>query len=232
MAALSTVLSLPLGVRYTLSSSTANFDVVCKTPGRFSVYNTLAAGAVAINEGVDKDIISAALSSVDNVDGRFEVLELGEHNYKKVSVIIDYAHTERALRNLLCTVRDISNHGSRIVTVFGCGGDRDREKRAPMGRAASDLSDLVIITEDNSRSENTEDIIADILCGIDKNKPHKIIPDRRSAIEFAIKNAEYEDIILLVGKGHEEYEIKNNIITHFSEKEIVYELLEVETEEK
>lgn len=220
------------GVRYTLRSPKTMLDVVCKTPGRFTVYNTLAASSVALNEGVDKDIVSDAISNIDNIEGRFEVLELGENNLQKISVIIDYAHTERALRNLLSTVRSVGACGRRIVTVFGCGGDRDREKRAPMGKAASELSDLVIITEDNSRSEDTDRIIADILCGVDKNKSHKVIPDRRSAIEYAIKNAEYEDIILLVGKGHEEYEIKNNMITRFSEKEIVYELMEVEAEER
>ena len=122
-------------------------------------------------------------------------------------VYIDFAHTPDALAKLLDSVRRFRKAGQRIVTLFGCGGDRDRSKRSLMGAIASRLSDMVIVTEDNSRSEDGERIIDEIMQGFDKSCPHVRIKDRRKAIEYTIENACKGDIILLCGKGHEEYEI-------------------------
>ena len=148
--------------------------------------------------------------------GRMESVATGEN----FSVIIDYAHTERALASLLHTVKKFSD-GRRIVTLFGCGGDRDKSKRAPMGKIACELSDSVIITSDNSRSEDKGSIISDILSGIISKENITVIEDRKTAIHHAIITARDGDIILLVGKGHEEYEIDENGVHPFSEREIV-----------
>ena len=136
-------------------------------------------------------------------------------------VLIDYAHTPDALENLLRTAKDLKKSKGRIVLLFGCGGDRDKSKRAVMGKIASSLADFVIVTSDNSRSEKPESIIGDILSGIDPTKPYKVIPSRAEAIAYAIKTAEAGDLILLAGKGHEEYEITQEGRKPFFEKQIV-----------
>lgn len=212
------------GVSYTVQSGKESFMVRASGIGRFTMHNSLCALSLALGEGISKEHILRGIAAVSGIRGRLEKLELGE-KYRDLTVIIDYAHTERALEQLLRTVLDIRRDGQRIVTLFGCGGDRDKSKRAPMGRCASYYSDVVVITEDNSRSEDPDAIIFDIMQGIDTAKEYKIIKNRRKAIEFVIKNARKDDIILLVGKGHEEYEITNNIKSPFSEKRIVYELL-------
>lgn len=219
------------GVSYTSVTQDAELNVRCLTPGEFSVYNSLAALCVARSEDIDDDVIIRALAATPSIDGRLEVIVRG-NDPRGLYVIIDYAHTERALENLLLSVSNMRGPHQRIVTLFGCGGDRDKTKRAPMGRVASRYSDMVIVTEDNSRSEDPESIISDIMRGIDRTKNHKIIKDRKNAIEFAINNAERGDIILLVGKGHEDYEINADGIAYFSEKEIVYGLLSISTEEE
>jgi UDP-N-acetylmuramyl tripeptide synthase len=141
------------------------------------------------------------------------------------SVYVDYAHTPDALENLLRTVRSFARRGQRIVLLFGCGGDRDKYKRAIMGRVATSMADFVIVTSDNSRSERPIDIISDIVAGIDYDGHYTVIEDRRDAIEYAIKNAHRGDIILLAGKGHEVYEIDSSGRKPFSEKEIVREFV-------
>ena len=212
------------GISYALKHEGRSFNIQSSQIGSFTVYNTLAAASIALGEGIDTDIIAEGIRDVEKIDGRLERIPLGEE-HGDISVFIDYAHTEKAMTELLRTVHNVKEKNSRIVTLFGCGGDRDREKRAPMARAASKYSDLVIITEDNSRSEDPDSIICDIMLGIDKEKDYKIIKNRKEAINFAIKNARGGDIILLVGKGHEQYEITREGIIPFSEKEAVYEAL-------
>ena len=219
------------GVRYKMISEYGNIDIRCRVPGEFSVYNSLAACTVARLEHIDDDVIATAINKTVSIDGRLDVIARGD-NKLGLYVIIDYAHTERALENLLVSVRNMRAQHQRVVTLFGCGGDRDRTKRAPMGRIASLYSDLVIVTEDNNRTEDPDRILGDILAGIDITKPHKVIKDRKQAIEFAINNAKQSDIILLVGKGHENYEINSDGIISFSEKEIVKRLLSEKTEEE
>ena len=183
----------------------------------------MAAASIALSEGIDGQYVQKGIEALERIDGRLERLDIaGDFD---ISVFIDYAHTEYAMEKLLMSVTQSKMAGRRIVTLFGCGGDRDREKRAPMGRVASLYSDLVIVTEDNSRSEDPDAIIEDIMRGIDTQKEYIIIKNRKKAIQYAIKNAKIGDIILLVGKGHEQYEITKEGKVPFSEKEIVYESL-------
>jgi UDP-N-acetylmuramoyl-L-alanyl-D-glutamate--2,6-diaminopimelate ligase len=146
------------------------------------------------------------------------------------SVYIDYAHMPDALENLLRSARGMTEAGERIVLLFGCGGDRDKSKRSVMGKIASVGADFTIITSDNSRSEDKEKIIEDIMQGFDKSREHKIITDRREAIEYAVVNALPGDVILLAGKGHEKYEIDSNGRHPFDEKDIVIKSINKRTE--
>ena len=143
-----------------------------------------------------------------------------------IAVFIDFAHTPDALSKLLRSVRAFSRPENRIIAVFGCGGDRDRSKRSLMGAIATRLADFTVITADNSRSEATESIINDILSGVDRARPYKVIADRREAIEYVLENAATGDIILLCGKGHEEYEIRGGETVPFSERRIVADFFE------
>ena len=135
-------------------------------------------------------------------------------------MFLDYAHTPDALERLLQSVRQWRATGARILLLFGCGGDRDRGKRKEMGRIATRLADLTVLTSDNCRSEEPTAILRDILRGVDKEKAYTVIPDREEAIRFAIRVARAGDIVLLAGKGHEEYEIRGNKRLPFSEREI------------
>ena len=165
----------------------------------------------------DIDTIKKGLANAIGVVGRVEVVPT-DTDY---TVIIDYAHTPDGLENVLKAGREITPQGGKLVCLFGCGGDRDKSKRAPMGKIACELSDSVIITSDNSRSEDKGSIISDILSGITSKENITVIEDRKTAIHHAIITARDGDIILLVGKGHEEYEIDENGVHPFSEREIV-----------
>ena len=186
--------------------------------GDFSAENGALAALTALSLGVSVQTVRAALANFSGVRGRMErVWSQGDD----IAVFLDYAHTPDALERLLHTVRGFRRPGQRIVLLFGCGGDRDRAKRAEMGRIASRLADLVILTSDNCRSESPDAILGDILKGIDKEKPYRVLCDRREAITFAIETARAGDIVLLAGKGHEEYEIRGRERLRFSEREIV-----------
>lgn len=206
------------GVEYKLSSRLSNLRVRTSIPGKFTVYNSLLAIACAIEIGVPSSIIRYAMMSLSGSDGRIERVDIGDAPF---SVFIDYAHTPDALENLLLCARSFKSRRSRIVLLFGCGGDRDRDKRKIMGGIASSLADFVIITSDNPRSENREKIIFDILLGVDKESRYTVISDREAAIKYAIDNARAGDIILLAGKGHEKYEIADGKKVYFNEREIV-----------
>ncbi len=216
------------GVEYILSSVCSVFKIKSPIPGRFTVMNTLQAASCALALGIDCRSIQDALRHMRGIDGRFERIKLCSG--ADFSVFIDYAHTPDALENLLLTARDFRKKEQRIVLLFGCGGDRDRSKRCEMGRIASHLADFTVITSDNSRSEDPRDIISDITVGFDFSFAHaqaQIIVDRREAIYYAIENALKGDIILLVGKGHEEYEIDKDGKHPFSEKDIAREAAEI-----
>ena len=152
--------------------------------------------------------------------GRAEVVPTG----RDFTVIIDYAHTPDGLKNILSTFKEFEK--TRLIAVFGCGGDRDKTKRPKMGKIAAEIADFVIVTSDNPRTEDPIAIIDDILVGMkDSKTPYKVIPDRISAINFAIQNAEKDDIIVLAGKGHETYQILKDKTIHLDEREIVADAL-------
>ncbi|MBO4423738.1 MAG: UDP-N-acetylmuramoyl-L-alanyl-D-glutamate--2,6-diaminopimelate ligase [Clostridia bacterium] len=185
--------------------------------GKFNVYNALAALCMAELAGTDGKYAADALSDFQGVRGRFTVHELKNG----ADAVIDYAHTPDALENALLTARQL--YKDRLISVFGCGGDRDRNKRAVMGAISSRIADLTVITEDNSRSEEPGAIIKDILKGVDKNSAYKVIEDRKSAILYALGIARGGDVVLLAGKGHEDYETDREGKRPFSEAEIIRE---------
>lgn len=207
------------GFRYTLRSPGGVMRLRCQIPGRFSVMNSLEAAACALELGVKPASVAEALAAINGIDGRLERVKL--EVAADFSVFIDYAHTPDALENLLVSVRGFKREEQRIVLIFGCGGDRDRSKRPLMGGIATLLADFVVITSDNSRSEDPGEIIGGILAGVGGRGNYTVIPDRREAIEHTIANAEKDDIIILAGKGHERYEINRAGRHPFDERAIV-----------
>ena len=209
------------GVSYRLSSARTRLRIVCPIAGEFTVMNSMQAAICALELGCSPAAIKTALATMGGVKGRMERVRLGlEADF---SVLIDYAHTPDALEKLLLTARDLVQKGGRTVVLFGCGGDRDRTKRAVMGEIAARLADHVIITSDNSRSEDPMQIICQIVSGIPPQKAYTVIPDRASAIRYAIENAKAGDLILLAGKGHEQYEIVGGERRPFCEGSLVKE---------
>jgi len=213
------------GVEYLYCGENIRMQLKSKMPAVFTVYNSLLAITAALKLGISPDCAREALYHMKSVSGRMERISLGLED-DEFSVFIDYAHTETALRNILTTVRSIRHGNERIVLLFGCGGNRDRSKRAPMGRAAEELADFTIITSDNSRNENPKQIIKDILEGMHDINRRRVIMNRRAAIEYAIINAKKNDIIVLAGKGHELYRIDKNGEYFFDERKIVSDALE------
>ena len=196
-------------------------------PGKFSVYNALSVLSCARLLGIPLRDAADALSTAHGAKGRVESVPT-DGNY---SVYIDYAVTPDAIENVLKTLRPIAP--GRLVMLFGCGGDRDRKKRPIMGRIASELSDYVIITSDNPRTEKPEDIIAEILPGLEgRPTPYTVIPDRIEAIRWAIENHREGDLILLCGKGHEDYQVIGHEKIHMDEREIVADILRERKERK
>lgn len=187
--------------------------------GNFNIYNALPAIIIALNEGVSVNVIEESLKNVF-VRGRLE--NISKKYNLDYDIYLDYAHTPDGLENCLLTLKKISN--GRIICVVGCGGDRDREKRPLIGKIASDISDYVYVTSDNPRSEDPEEIINDIVVGIEKSN-YEVVVNRFDAIKKSIKNGKSNDIILIAGKGHEDYQILKNEIIHFDEREIVDEIL-------
>ena len=191
-----------------------------KIPGQFSVYNGLCAATVCLTLGMAFDTVVAALSAAEGVKGRAEVVPTG----RDFTVVIDYAHTPDGLENICRTLKECCT--GRLVTLFGCGGDRDKTKRPLMGAVAADLSDYLVVTSDNPRSENPAAIIEDIVAGLkDKTTPYTVVENRVEAIHWAIAHAQPGDTILLAGKGHETYQILADETIHLDEREVVAEAL-------
>lgn len=190
-------------------------------PGTFSVYNSMASAAAAIELGIDPDIVRAALACMPQVDGRFELLDTRGRDF---TLILDYAHTPDSLENTLSTVRSFA--GGRVVAVYGCGGNRDRTKRPVMGEVGARLADRLIVTSDNPRFEDPEAIIRDIEGGIPVDVVYSSIPDRREAIREAIATFQPGDVIVLAGKGHETYQEICGVKHDFDEKVVVREVFE------
>ncbi len=209
------------GVDYVFLAKELIFRVFLSIPGTFSVYNSLAAASCAILTGVSPETVVEGLQKIERVDGRVDRVDIDA----PFSVIIDFAHTPDAMENVISTVKGFAR--GRIITVFGCGGDRDRTKRPIMGALACKMSDFVIVTSDNSRSENRDSIIDEIMQGVEDFESVERIPDRTLAIRRAMDIALENDIVLLLGKGHEEYEIDENGKHRFSEREEVMKYYEV-----
>lgn len=207
-------------VSYELVTNNNIGRVKISTPGIFTVYNSMAAGIVGIAIGIEFNNVVSSLCEVSTVKGRVEVYPCD----KDFSIVIDYAHTPDELENVCSMFNKIKK--GRLVTLFGCGGDRDKTKRPIMGEVVSRLSDFAVVTSDNPRSEDPDAIIQDILVGMkDKKTPYKVITNRAEAIEYAIKNAKKDDVILLAGKGHETYQILSSGTIHFDEREVIEKVL-------
>ncbi len=192
----------------------------CPIPGRFSVYNSLCAASCALALGISFEQVLMAISKSKGVKGRIEVVPCD----RDFTIIIDYAHSPDGLENIISSLKEIAK--GRVVTLFGCGGDRDKTKRPKMGKIAAELSDYCIVTSDNPRSENPSAIIQDILEGMKGVKtPYTVVENRKEAIAYAIEHAKKDDIILLAGKGHETYQILPTGTIHFDEREAVAEIL-------
>ncbi|NLY72035.1 MAG: UDP-N-acetylmuramoyl-L-alanyl-D-glutamate--2,6-diaminopimelate ligase [Clostridiales bacterium] len=197
--------------------------LLINTPGVFSLYNALVTAACLHTAGIDFTSIEKGLAELKGVPGRFELVE----NIKDIPIIVDYAHTPDALKNILLTAKDIVK--GRLICVFGCGGDRDRSKRPLMGKVAGELSDYCIITSDNPRTESQKQISLDIEEGLKQTDcKYEVIEDRRKAINRALSIYEKGDLIVIAGKGHENYQIIGGAKTYFSDKETVLELIETE----
>jgi UDP-N-acetylmuramoyl-L-alanyl-D-glutamate--2,6-diaminopimelate ligase len=205
---------------FTLRAGGRDLPVRLNLLGRHNVYNALAAIAMAAAGGMSAEEAAAGVAALANVPGRLQRVDLGQD----FTVFVDYAHTDAALENVLSNLKQMP-HG-RIITVFGCGGDRDRTKRAPMGRVSCAMSDLAIVTSDNPRTEDPARIFADIEEGIKgRFSNYELVPDRGEAIAKAVGAARKGDIVLIAGKGHETYQILKDRTVHFSDAEAAAEAI-------
>ncbi|PKR77633.1 UDP-N-acetylmuramoyl-L-alanyl-D-glutamate--2,6-diaminopimelate ligase [Halalkalibacillus sediminis] len=210
----------PNGMEFLLSTFKGDYKVSSPLIGRFNIYNSLAAIATCIAEGVSLEKITECLSTTPNIAGRMEVVS----DNQDYTAVVDFAHTPDALENVLSSIRELSK--GNILTVFGCGGDRDSTKRPIMGEVASNYSDHVIVTSDNPRTENRDRIIEDIQSGIDQQTSVNIVPDRQEAIALALRLAQAEDVVVIAGKGQESYQLINNEKLPFDDKETARKLME------
>lgn len=219
------------GISFLLVSPKGDFKVNSKLNGLFNVYNLLAAITVSYSEGIDIQSIVNGVKTANEVAGRFQIITT-EKNRNAPMCIVDYAHTPDGLENILKAARLIKeekrkqNKKSSLICVFGCGGDRDPTKRPKMGKIAEELADIVIVTSDNPRSEDPNQIISDILSGIKNTSSVTVEPDRKNAIQIAIKKATKDDVIVVAGKGHEDYQILKNKTIHFDDREEILKALE------
>jgi len=213
--------SLVKGTSFDLKTPQGTKKITSPLVGKPHVYNMLSATAAALELGYDLDSIEKGLKTCVGAPGRFERVS----NNNDFAVVVDYAHSDDALLNTLKTARDLTD--GKIITVFGCGGDRDKTKRAPMGEVAGRYSDLVIVTSDNPRTENPLKIISEIEAGLKTTDcEYLIVSDRYDAIHQAIRRAKAGDVVLIAGKGHETYQIIGGEKFHFDDREIAREALE------
>jgi UDP-N-acetylmuramyl-tripeptide synthetase len=212
---------LPTGSSFQLKTLDSIQTVVTKLIGKHNIYNVLAAIATAQGLGIPVDAIQLGLENLSGIPGRLELIHCGQN----FTVVVDYAHTEDALINVLKTLRALTQ--KRILTLFGCGGDRDRSKRPRMGRVAVEWSDYVVVTSDNPRSEDPASIAKEIEVGILEfgKKNYEVILDRKKAIEHILHQAKQGDIVFLAGKGHETIQILKDRSIHFDDREIAKNIL-------
>ncbi len=203
------------GLEFVANTPIGNVEIRSPLVGRFNVYNILAAIGAGIGLNVAKSKIESGIAKLQSVPGRFQRIDEGQ----PFLVVVDYAHTDDALRNLITTARELGP-SARIITVFGAGGERDRSKRPLMGEAAGSLSDLVVLTSDNPRGEDPLRIINDVVVGLQKsNAKYRVEPDREQAIANALDEARAGDIVLLAGKGHETYQVLRDGTVEFDDRE-------------
>ena len=209
--------------KFNLSYDGKNYSISTKIAGMFNVYNTLAAVGAALYEGLTMEEIVSALTTFTAVPGRFELIEEGQD----FAVVVDYAHTPDGLENILQTAKKIVDN--RILVVFGCGGDRDATKRPIMGRIAAQFGDRVFVTSDNPRTEDPIQIVKDVEVGVKEGLhdavTYEVIVDRREAIHKAIGEATTGDVVIIAGKGHEDYQILKDETIHFDDREVAREAL-------
>jgi UDP-N-acetylmuramoyl-L-alanyl-D-glutamate--2,6-diaminopimelate ligase len=203
---------------FVIECPSGTFPITLKITGEFNVYNALAAFAVGKEEGIESQAILKALAEMTGVPGRFEQICEGQD----FAVVVDYAHTPDGLESVLKTARAVSK--GKVITVFGCGGDRDKTKRPLMGQAASTWSDFCLVTSDNPRTEDPREIIKDIEPGLTNNS-YEIIVDRKEAIAKAIHLAKTGDIVVIAGKGHEDYQIVGDKILEFDDRKVARDIL-------
>ncbi|MXQ55865.1 UDP-N-acetylmuramoyl-L-alanyl-D-glutamate--2,6-diaminopimelate ligase [Shimazuella alba] len=215
------------GVSFELETFQGNVPISLPLFGTFNVYNSLAAVAVALVEGIPLLQIKKSLENLEGVDGRFESVQAGQ----AYTVLVDYAHTPDSLQNVLTTAKSFAK--GKVICVVGCGGDRDRGKRPLMAGIATAYSDFTVITSDNPRTEDPEAIIADMMEGVSGQETtnYTKIVDRKSAIEHALKQAKPGDVVLIAGKGHETYQEINGVRYPFDDRKIAYEAIKGEQHE-
>jgi len=208
--------------QFNVSGQRIDLKINSQLIGRHNVYNILASIAWALKDGIKPQIIKSALEKFSCVPGRLELIK-SDNGF---SVFVDYAHTDDALFNVIKSLRQVSS--GRIIVVFGCGGDRDKSKRPKMGRVVTELADMAIITSDNPRSEVPQAIIDDIKRGIEKDN-YCVVSDRREAIKKSLDSALSGDIVLIAGKGHEDYQIIGGLRQHFDDREVVKKCLKFQS---
>lgn len=208
------------GLRFDVVYDKVRFEIQSPLMGKINVYNILAACCVGMTFQFEPELIVRGIEACTGVPGRFERVDEGQ----PFAVVVDYSHTHDALRNAISVARTLEP--KRIITLFGCGGDRDRTKRPLMGQVAGELSDLVILTSDNPRSEEPLQIMNDVLVGIRRTDTRTIVePDRAAAIRKAVEEANAGDVVILAGKGHETYQIFRDRTIHFDDREVAREAL-------
>jgi len=211
----------PAGMRFTLVTPQGEVPLATRLTGKINVYNLLAASAAAMARGLSFEEVAQGAASLDFVPGRFQSVDCGQN----FAVVVDYAHTDDALRNIIAVAREfVDKGGGRVITLFGCGGDRDRSKRPLMGQAAGAGSDIVVLTSDNPRGEDPLAIIDQVLPGL-SGTPVIVEPDRRHAIELAIAQAQPGDLVLLAGKGHEKTQTIGERVIPFDDVAIAQQVL-------
>jgi len=208
------------GLRFDVQAGKTRFAVESPLIGKINVYNILAACGTGLSYGIAPETVARGIASLKAVPGRFERVDEGQ----PFTVVVDYAHTDDALRNVISVARGLNP--KRVITLFGCGGDRDRTKRPLMGQAAAEASNVVVLTSDNPRSEDPLAIMNDALVGIRRvDVPHIVEPDRATAIARALKEAREGDIVILAGKGHEPYQVLKDRTIAFDDREVAREVL-------
>ncbi len=209
-----------VGSRFTLKTPNGSTEIRTNLLGEHNVCNLLSASAYALVQGLSLDMIQGTFKNIPSIPGRFESINKGQ----SFSVLVDYAHTEDALSKAITATKAFTE--GKVIVVFGCGGDRDKGKRKGMGRVVTEKADFAVVTSDNPRTEDPEKIVADILKGIPASASHTAIINRREAIEYAIGRAEKNDLVLIAGKGHEDYQISGVQKEHFDDREVAREFLE------